>query len=64
MNLDLIKGAIQRIEESRLDEIVVTNTISKKHKSHKIKELCIAKLFSDTIKSVMQKRSISSNFIC
>ncbi len=57
-------NAIQRIEESQLDEIVVTNTISKTHKSHKIKELCIAKLFADTIKSVMQKRSISSNFIC
>ncbi|MEE2931308.1 MAG: ribose-phosphate pyrophosphokinase [Bacteroidota bacterium] len=57
-------NAIQRIENSKLDEIVVTNTISKMYKSHKIKELCIAKLFAETIQSVMQKRSISSNFIC
>ncbi|MEE2954091.1 MAG: ribose-phosphate pyrophosphokinase [Bacteroidota bacterium] len=57
-------NAVQKIEKSKLKEVVVTNTIGKKHESNKIKELCIAQLFAETIKSVMQKRSISSNFIC
>ena len=56
--------AYERIENSQLKEVVVTNTISKEHSGGKIKEISVAQLFADTIKSVMQKKSISSNFIC
>lgn len=56
--------AYQRIENSQLQEVVVTNTIPKEHSGGKIKEISVAQLFADTIKSVMQKKSISSNFIC
>ena len=60
----LSKNAIENIENSKLEELVITNTIIQEKESKKIKELCVAQLFADTIKSVMNKQSISSNFIC
>ena len=56
--------ALKRIEESKLEEVVVTNTIPKKYQGSKIKEISVADLFAKTIKSVMDKSSISTNFIC
>ena len=56
--------ALKRIEESKLVEVVVTNTIPKKYQGSKIKEISVADLFAKTIKSVMDKSSISTNFIC
>ncbi len=57
-------NAYERLENSQLTEIVVTNTIPREHKSGKIKEISVAVLFADTIKRIHDKKSISENFIC
>ena len=57
-------NAYERLENSQLTEIVVTNTIPREHKSSKIKEISVAVLFADTIKRIHDKKSISENFIC
>ena len=57
-------NAYQKIEESKLVEVLVTNTIPKEHKTKKIKEILISDLFADTIQGVLDNRSISKNFIC
>ena len=41
--------AYKRIEESKLIEIAVTDTIPKKHESSKVKEISIANLFASSI---------------
>ena len=57
-------NAYERLENSQLTEIVVTDTIPREHKSSKIKEISVAALFADTIKRIHDKKSISENFIC
>ncbi len=57
-------NAYQRIEDSSLIELVITNTIPKKHKIKKVKEISVADIFADTISSVLSNKSISDNFIC
>jgi len=57
-------NAYERLENSKLTEIVVTDTIPREHKSSKIKEISVAVLFADTIKRIHDKKSISENFIC
>ena len=56
--------AYAKIDNSKLEELVITDTIPKQHKSNKIKEISVANLFAATIKAVIDKESISSNFIC
>ena len=60
-------NAIERIEESVLSELIVTDTIplppSKLAGSTKIKQLTVAKLFADVIRRVRTHESISSHFI-
>ena len=55
--------AYQRIEDSALLEIAVTDTIPKNHSGNKIKEISIAEIFSSSIKSVLENKSISEYFI-
>lgn len=55
--------AYERIEESAITEILVTDTIPLKRESSKIKVISIADLFADTINKVYNYQSISSNFI-
>jgi len=43
--------------------MIVTNTVPLKQENSKITVLSVADLFADTIKSVYNQRSISSNFI-
>ena len=57
-------NAYDRIEHSKLQEVVITDTIPKEHKSNKVKELSVADLFASTIKSGLNNKSISDNFIC
>jgi ribose-phosphate pyrophosphokinase len=60
----LLSGpAYERIERSSITEMIVTDTIPLKHSSDKITVLSVADLFANTIKSVYNQRSISSNFI-
>ena len=55
--------AIERIEQSELDEILVTNSIPKTHVCNKLKVLSVAPLFADVIMSLLQNKSINKHFI-
>ncbi len=55
--------AYERINDSYLDELIVTNSIPIKNKSHKIKVLSISGLFAEVITKVYNYQSISSHFI-
>ena len=60
----LSASAYQRLDDSKLEELVITNTIPKTHKSIKVKEVSVADLFASTISSGLSNKSISDNFIC
>jgi ribose-phosphate pyrophosphokinase len=55
--------AIERIDNSSLSELVVTNTIPLKQTSPKIRVLSVADLFGDVIKRLVNNESISSHFV-
>lgn len=55
--------AYERIEKSRLTELVVTDTIPLKQKSDKIRVLTVADLFADVIRRLVNNQSISSHFV-
>lgn len=55
--------AYERIEKSKLTELIVTDTIPLKQKSDKIRVLTVADLFSDVIRRMVNNQSISSHFI-
>lgn len=56
-------NAYERIENSKLEELIVTDSIPSKKQSPKIKVLHCAPLFANTMKSVHENKSIHSNFI-
>jgi ribose-phosphate pyrophosphokinase len=55
--------AFERIEKSKLTELIVTDTIPLKQHSDKIRVLSTAHLFSDVIRRLVNNQSISSHFI-
>ena len=55
--------AYDRIENSNLLELVVTDSIPLKRQSNKIKVLGVAQLYADVMKSMVNHESISSHFI-
>jgi ribose-phosphate pyrophosphokinase len=55
--------AYDRLEESDLKELIVTDTIPLKKSSSKIKVVTVADLFADVIRRVKNFDSISSHFI-
>ncbi|MGJ8683317.1 MAG: ribose-phosphate pyrophosphokinase [Nonlabens sp.] len=55
--------AYERIENSQLVELIVTDSIPLRKESGKIRVLTCASLFADVMKSVQNNESISSNFI-
>jgi ribose-phosphate pyrophosphokinase len=55
--------AFERIENSKLTELIVTDTIPLSQKSDKIRVLSVADLFSDVIRRMVNNQSISSHFI-
>lgn len=57
-------SAYERLENSKITELLVTDSLEKEHKSDKVKVIEVADLFADTIKRVHSHESISSNFIC
>jgi ribose-phosphate pyrophosphokinase len=60
----LLSGdAYERIENSKLTELIITDSISKDHPSSKIKVLSCAELFADVMHRVHTNTSISSKFI-
>jgi ribose-phosphate pyrophosphokinase len=56
-------NAVQRINDSAIEELVVTDSVPFVNNSEKIKVLSIASIFADTIQAVTSNRSISTNFV-
>jgi ribose-phosphate pyrophosphokinase len=55
--------AYENIANSKLTELIVTDTVPLKQESEKIKVISVAELFAKVIHSVQNYESISSNFI-
>lgn len=55
--------AIERINNSRLTELIVTDTIPLKEASDKIRVISVADLFADVINRLVRNESISTHFI-
>ena len=56
-------SAYQRLEDSKLEELIVTDSIPVSQESPKIRVLSCAELFADVMHKVHQNESISSKFI-
>jgi ribose-phosphate pyrophosphokinase len=56
-------NAIERIKNSKLKELIVTDTILKNHECSKIKIVSCATLFADVMKKVQNNTSISNQFL-
>jgi ribose-phosphate pyrophosphokinase len=56
-------NAYEKLENSKLEELIVTDSIPLKQKSPKIRVLTCASLFSDVMRSVHTNESISSKFL-
>jgi ribose-phosphate pyrophosphokinase len=56
-------NAVDRINDSALEELVVTDSVPFINSSKKIKVLSIAEIFARTIKAVTENQSISTNFV-
>jgi ribose-phosphate pyrophosphokinase len=55
--------AYERIENSRLTELIVTDTIPMSKQSDKIRVITVSELFGDVIKRLVNNESISSHFV-
>lgn len=55
--------ALERINNSKLTELIVTDTIPLKEKSDKIRVITVADLFADVIDRLVKNESISTHFI-
>lgn len=56
-------GAYEKIENSQLTELIVTDSIPLKKQSPKIRVVSCAALFADVMRMVQENRSISGKFI-
>jgi len=56
-------GAYERVENSKLSELIVTDSIPLRKKCDKIKVVSCAELFADVMQRVHGNRSISSKFL-
>lgn len=56
-------NAYENLENSKIEELIVTDTIPLKQQSDKIKVLSVAPLFAQVIENVLSFQSISSHFI-
>jgi ribose-phosphate pyrophosphokinase len=54
---------VERIENSPIEELVVTDSMPFRNTSSKIKVLSIADIFAKTIQAVNTNQSISTNFV-
>jgi ribose-phosphate pyrophosphokinase len=55
--------ASDRVQESALEEIVFTDSIPYTKRCDKVKQLSVADMFADTIKRVLENKSISDQYI-
>ena len=56
--------AYETIENSKMTELIVTDTVPLKRQSEKIKVVSVADLFAEVIHNVQNHESISSKFVC
>ena len=56
-------NAYERVENSMLEELIVSDSIPLRQKSEKIKVISSAELFADVMKAVHYNKSISSKFL-
>ncbi len=56
-------NAYERLENSKLEELIVTDSIPVRQESSKIRVLTCADLFADVMRSVNENKSISSKFL-
>lgn len=56
-------NAYQRIDDSALEELVVTDTLPIRNESNKIRVISVANLFADVMKKVHHHESISGHFL-
>ena len=56
-------NALERINDSALEELVVSDSVPFSNTSPKIKVLSIADIFARTIMAVTTNQSISTNFV-
>lgn len=54
--------AYENLDKSQIEELVITNTIPKTHKSKKVREISVANLFAQTIESTIKNESISDKW--
>ena len=59
----LSSDANKKIDNSKIKELITTDTILNNIRSKKIKVISTADIFGNTIRAVLKKESISSNFI-
>ena len=55
-------NAYNRLEKSKISELVITNTIPKSHNSLKVREVSVADFLANTIQSVVSNTSISATW--
>ena len=55
--------ASERVEKSALEEIVFTNSIPYNKNCSKVKQLCVADMFAETSRRVLENKSISDQYI-
>jgi ribose-phosphate pyrophosphokinase len=56
-------NAYEKIDNSKLEELIVTDSIPSKKNSPKVRVLSCAKLFAEVMMSVNSNKSISTNFL-
>jgi ribose-phosphate pyrophosphokinase len=56
-------NAYEKIENSKLEELIVTDSIPSKINSPKVRVLSCSKLFAEVMMSVSSNKSISTNFL-
>ena len=57
-------NASERVRESKMTEIVFTNSIPYTKGCPKVRQLSVAAGFAEAIKCVLENQSISSHYIC
>lgn len=55
--------ASERVQNSALEEIVFTDSIPYTQRCSKVKQLCVADMFAETIRRVLENKSISDQYI-
>ena len=58
----LSNDAYEKLDNSSLSELVITNTIPKQHRTGKVREVSVAPFFAKTIHSVVNNESISATW--